>query len=99
MIPCQEKPDSRQQIEMSAKQACIVSLDDLIGEGHKMCWNLKTHGFRCFGIDDKLVARRLLDRQICPFRSLEYSVGESGGTAEQFVAIRAIRHQAAVAND
>src|SRR4029079_2178769 len=75
------------------------SLNDLVGESDKVSRKLKTHRLRCFGVDDKLVSRRLLDRQICRFRSLEYSAGESGGTTEQFVAIRAIRHQAAVTND
>src|SRR5262245_20263747 len=71
-------------------------LDHLVGERQKIHWQLDARSLCGPEVDDELVMRRLLERQISRPRAAQDPSGEAGRALHAFFQVGSIRHQAAV---
>src|ERR1700687_5678222 len=100
-------PPAEADIHASARDVSFVpspevgarSFDYFVGERHQIWRQLNAGGLGGFQIDHERIARRLLERQITRLRALEDTGDQVAGALERLLQIRAIRHQAAVANE
>src|SRR5258706_10643466 len=90
---------SREVRKVPRSEVGAESFDYFVGERHQIRRQLNSGGICGFQIDHERIASRLLERQITWVRALEDTGDKVAGALERLVQIRAIRHQAAVANE